>query len=385
MSIKELLDELDWEHIESDTRYLTHAIHRYSGKFIPQIAHQAIEYLTCEKDTILDFYCGSGTTLVEASLANRHSIGIDLNPLAVLISMVKTTPIPEVTLNDFLYSFTTRIDAIFNESSQLNLFTQNVHKEEFDQRVYADWRWRDDWYRKWFQEHVLRDLLIIFYEIEKISDGNCRRLALVAFSDILRKSSNAHSSYPNVMFDKNRAKVSSPVPNFLQKLREFADQVLELHTVLVDRYRPVTLLGNATQLPIASNSVDCIITHPPYIGSVPYAEYGSLSLTWLGHNPKSLDKRLTGGRRQSKYVVKNFFLDYEKAISEAFRVLKPSKTLFLMVGNPTVRGEQIDLSGRTRQIAEATGFELVSIQTREGINRRANLMNVETLFFFGKP
>ena len=85
------IQDCDWEFSDADTQYLTHNIHRYSGKFIPQIACRAIELLTEPNDLVLDSYMGSGTTLLEAMLRGRNSVGVDLNPLAVLISKVKTT------------------------------------------------------------------------------------------------------------------------------------------------------------------------------------------------------------------------------------------------------------------------------------------------------
>ena len=87
--LAEKIQFIDWEFSDADTQYLTHNIHRYSGKFIPQIAQQVIQLLTVPGDTVLDSYMGSGTTLLEAQLSGRNAIGVDLNPLAVLISQVK--------------------------------------------------------------------------------------------------------------------------------------------------------------------------------------------------------------------------------------------------------------------------------------------------------
>src|SRR4051794_11235644 len=86
-------EAMDWECVDADTRYLTHGVHRYSGKFIPQIARQVITLLTQPGDIVLDPYCGSGTTLIEAYLIGRQAIGIDMNPLAVLLARTKCTPI----------------------------------------------------------------------------------------------------------------------------------------------------------------------------------------------------------------------------------------------------------------------------------------------------
>src|SRR5438094_710260 len=91
--------DLDWEQLTSDTRYLTHGIHRYSGKFIPQIAGQAIELTTAPGDLVLDPYVGSGTTLLESALRGRRSIGVDLNPIACLVARVKVTPVDSEVLD----------------------------------------------------------------------------------------------------------------------------------------------------------------------------------------------------------------------------------------------------------------------------------------------
>ena len=74
-----------------DKTYLTHNFHSFPAKFVPQIPKTVIEKFTKPKDLVLDPFCGSGTTLVEANLAGRDSIGLDTNPLAVLISKCKTT------------------------------------------------------------------------------------------------------------------------------------------------------------------------------------------------------------------------------------------------------------------------------------------------------
>ena len=81
-----------WEYADADTQQLTHNIHRYSGKFIPQIAARAISLLTQPGELVVDPYCGSGTTLLESALLARRAVGVDLNPLAVLIARVKNNP-----------------------------------------------------------------------------------------------------------------------------------------------------------------------------------------------------------------------------------------------------------------------------------------------------
>ena len=87
------LAKLDWDFADANTGHLTHALHPYPAKFIPQIPQALIQELSSVGDTVLDMFCGSGTTLLEALRLGRNAVGIDANPLAALISRVKTTPL----------------------------------------------------------------------------------------------------------------------------------------------------------------------------------------------------------------------------------------------------------------------------------------------------
>lgn len=381
-SLEEEAMAMDWECADSDTQYLTHSIHRYSGKFIPQIASNAIQLLTSEGDTILDVYAGSGTTLLEASLANRKSIGVDLSPLAVLISKVKTTPINPDNLTVWCKKFSGMISLYSTSDNQASLFASKDTNSSFS--IFDDPRLIHEWYLKWFQLPVLKELLWIDRNISLIENEAIRNVALVALSDILRKCSNAHSGYPNVMFDKSKKEQNSAIPKYVRRLHEIVETIKTLNGKISEHYRPTVIECSNISMPIATETIDCVITHPPYIGSVPYAEYGLLSLTWLGHNPKDLDLRLTGGKRQSKDVVTRFEDDYNKMFGEANRVLKPHKYFFILVGNPTVKGEIIDLVEMSDRAARHHRFCKTLHLTRNGVNRRANKMGDEYMLVYQK-
>lgn len=372
--------KLDWDCAEADTQYLTHGIHRYSGKFIPHIARQAIELVSKPGDLVLDPYCGSGTTLLESSLSGRRSVGVDLNPLAVLISLVKTTQIPYEELNEFLFQLESRIRALFDLQPELS--SSPISHKVLTNRIEKDQRWSNPWYLKWYQPHALRELIGIHQEIIELEQGHCKNVALLAFSDILRKTSNAHNGYPNVMFDRNRGKTAHPAPLFIQRLRQVGESVSKLEGALVEPACVVN--GDASMLPLDDGAADAVITHPPYIGSVPYAEYGALSLAWLGHDPKALDEALTGGKRQKRDVIERFEQGYGLMVCESARVLKPKGYFFVLVGTPTVRGTLVDMASMTKKFCADARLHLEAEAHRTGVNRRANLMGHETLLFFRK-
>lgn len=88
------LKAVDWDFTDASQDSLA-SIHPYPARFIPDIARELISGLGCDKGAvILDPFCGSGTTLLEAQRAGFESVGIDLNPIACLISSVKTKELP---------------------------------------------------------------------------------------------------------------------------------------------------------------------------------------------------------------------------------------------------------------------------------------------------
>jgi len=370
-----------WEYANADTQHLTHNIHRYSGKFIPQIARRAIELLTAPGELVVDPYCGSGTTVLEAALSGRRAVGFDLNPLAILIARVKTTAVPTAQLERLCHRLKADLSTI--DLQQGALF-QALSFGALNADVQDDPRLSDPWFTKWFEQPILYDLVRIDRVISQIKDTQLRDVARVSFSDILRKSSRAHSGYPNVMFDRNAPERERPIRPFQRALERVCGMVARLSSVSCSWPETRVELADATALPLADCSVDAIVSHPPYIGSIPYAEYGLLSLKWLGADPKDLDQRLTGGRRQSSDVTERFQRDYGRMLSEAARVLKPGRHLFVMLGNPVVKGEKVDLASMTLDLGRELGLELVVRAEREGVNRRANKMGVEHLLFLSK-
>jgi len=91
-----LSGDLDF-HDQSNTNAL-HNFHSFPAKFPPQLPCKCIQELTAPQDRVLDPMTGSGTTVLEALLLGRHGIGFDIDPLALLITRVKTTPLDAAEL-----------------------------------------------------------------------------------------------------------------------------------------------------------------------------------------------------------------------------------------------------------------------------------------------
>ena len=79
------------DSVKEEERLGIHSYHRYYGKLIPAIPRSAIREFTKEGDLVFDPFVGSGTTAVEAIYHNRSFVGVEINPLSVLITEIKTS------------------------------------------------------------------------------------------------------------------------------------------------------------------------------------------------------------------------------------------------------------------------------------------------------
>ncbi len=384
-SVRDKVRSLDWNFGGAETQYLTHAIHRYSGKFIPQVARNAIELVSSPGDVVLDPYCGSGTTLLEAAVLDRMPVGVDVNPLAVLISDVKATPISPSRLSEFQLYLRQNLPVNGRGQRSMEYYhEQSQARTESGEKQDSHGRLQDPWFLKWFQPHALKGLMKIEDVVNGFPDDSCRKAGLLGLSDILRRCSNAHGSYPNVMFHSGHRVAPDPVPVFLSRIEEICDAMEDTFPILEGKPFPEVVRGDARNLPLRSGSVDAIVTHPPYVASIPYAEYGVLSLRWFGVDTRLLTNTLLGGPRSSSGLVERFRSEYAKCFGEFARVLQSGGRMFLLVGSPVVHGQRVDLSSLTTAVAEENGFDVEVIAYRDGMNRRANLMGRETLVFLRK-
>ena len=101
-----------------DTAYITHGYHRYPAIFIPQIVSRLVEKYTKKNDLIVDPFGGCGTTLVESKVLGRSSIGVDINPVAVLITKAKKTPIEPAKIEKHFLKLKDKINS-FNKNTEV--------------------------------------------------------------------------------------------------------------------------------------------------------------------------------------------------------------------------------------------------------------------------
>ncbi len=286
---KKYVDE-SWDFRTADTKQHTHGFHNYPAIMIPQIAGRLIDSYGKKAQLLFDPYCGSGTSLVEASMRGINSAGTDLNPLARLMSRVKSTSINPKLLDNELIKFQ---DISF--SSKLGkVKTGQCKPPAFGNIDY------------WFDKGVQKKLAFINEFIDDIKNKKICDFFRVAFSGTIRDCSWTRNGEFKLyrMTEKQMTKFNPDV--FLIMELKLARMRVGMGTYMDCRNEGATAriydFDTVVEIPntlFPKGSVDIVVTSPPYGDSrttVAYGQFSRLSSEWLNlEGARAVDRSLMGG------------------------------------------------------------------------------------------
>jgi site-specific DNA-methyltransferase (cytosine-N4-specific) len=373
------LSALDWELINAQTVYYTHGYHPYSAKYIPQIPNRLISVFSEKNDLILDNFVGSGTTLVESKVLGRNAIGVDINPLACLISKVKTTVIKKPTMREISNFLISLQRDIVHLRRNTTLSSLEEKKPILDSPVIEKLHPNIP---KWYHANVIYELVAIKTKINAIRNTEVRDFLLVAFSSLLRSASNTANGFGNLMINKNAPPKNRIFEKFSLAVASMLQSVADFSTVATNSEVTIFKHDSRKLEFINDESIDFICTHPPYMAAVPYAEYQKLSLWWLGYSQYDLEKSLIGGRRSRPDTPQRFFRDMEMSLLEMKRVLRKKKYCCITIGNPIYGGKTWKLNEFIKQNANQIGFTHLKEITRGKYHSTMGKMKEEFVLIF---
>ncbi len=377
-----------------------HLVHPYPAKLLPQIPRffLSIAALSKPDGLVLDPFCGTGTVLLEALIADRRAVGADSNPLARLVTQVKTTRLDSESLRRDCKVIRERLSRADRETDIPNVVNLSY----------------------WFYPHVIRELGLLSTVLFGLREGPTRDFLLVCFSECVRKVSLSD------------LRVSVPVRLSLERyperhwLHESARKRLEwLRRVNVAKHffsivssneerlsalsvhRPVgrdrieALYGDARDLSSGGESsvfrqpdesVDLVITSPPYAGAQKYIRASSLSLGWLRfagqrdlrtEERKSIGREHYGRAEYEKYsptgvpeadtflgrlhkakplrahIMSSYLQEMHDALRETARVVKPRGHLVMVMGESKVCGLRFPTPGVLTRLTGELGFSVI--------------------------
>jgi site-specific DNA-methyltransferase (cytosine-N4-specific) len=357
--LNNLPQHLDINLSKRNTEASIHYIHPYFASFHPSIPRTFIEWFTSKGDVVVDPFCGSGTTLVEAKIAGRQAIGVDVNPLACLISKVKTSLLDDEKLPqcfDLLKRIKDNLNVLFGQSTltEGDKVLLSAEIPDFRNREY------------WFKPQVLNELGIIKAHINKLPDKDLKDFCLVAFSSIIVRVSNQQHETRYKKIEK-KIKAFEVYENFYQKLVHMVKSMKELNKDASDA--TCKIFCEDLRRPVSvKDEVDLIVTSPPYLNAWDYNLYQRFRFYWLGFDHLQFRNAEIGAHLKHSYInnsVRKYAEDMELCLQQMHSMLKKGALCCIVVGEAFVQGKRVGVSETLTGAAEDLGFSLERIYEKE--------------------
>jgi site-specific DNA-methyltransferase (cytosine-N4-specific) len=386
-------NDFSWDFREANTKTFTHCYHNYPAMMIPQIAERLLSKYAGKAELLFDPYCGTGTSLVEANLKGINAIGTDLNPLARLIAHTKTSKINVQVLDLYLKDYYEYIFSIAFDIQSISIVIPEIKNIDF-----------------WFDKTVQERLIVIKNFIDKISDVEVANFFKVAFSETVRESSWTRNSEFKLyrMTIEQMQKFNPDVFGLMQNKLIRNHKGLKLFLEQKNKATSKVFDFNTTEKVehLTNESVDIVVTSPPYGDSkttVAYGQFSRLANEWLGvENANQIDSNLMGGKLQKKTFnfdsqalkeslekiasvdekrvkeVETFYIDYQKSIQNVASTIKKNAYACYVVGNRRVKGITLPTDEITKDFFKSQGFEHIETIIRNIPNKRMPSKNSPT-------
>jgi DNA methylase len=332
----EALAAIDWSFAHDGVRDLTHNLHPWPAKFIPQIPAAVIESCSVPGDRVLDPFVGCGTTAVEALRAGRSVLATDINPLAVLITQAKSAP-PSAPERERI------------EAWAANLRPVRVSKDLLDAAPAIPN------IEYWFDPQVIAQLSFLRRAIDEF--GSSTAFLRVVFSAIINAVSHQESETRYRRVEREVAG-SDVIDRFRLRLGRALTMAANFEATVPagDSAASIACCDARSLGCVAEDTLcDLAVFSPPYPNAFDYHLYHRFRLFWLGHDPRRLKHSEIGAhlRYQSQDAWPQ---DMQEAFGEVASTLRSGALCVVIVGNGVIGGEPVRSGDILWDLADSVGL-----------------------------
>lgn len=356
---------------ETATRAHIHGFHSYPARMHPDTARALIEEFSKEGEVVLDPFCGSGTAVIEARLLARTAFGRDLNPLAIALAKLKSRGSNREQREAWLDASRVVCEAADRRRIEKVPPTELYPPSDLE----------------FFEIHVLLELDGLRAEIRQLPDAATRRVLHLALSSLITKVSRRHG-------DSSRKQSQRRLPSgftirwFFDRVEELMGQ-MEAYQRLLPKAAPEPNLQEDDARKLSSvpdDSVDLLLSSPPYPGVYDYHDHHAARLRWLGMKATTFEKQEMGSRRRLNALSGEeaeavWARDFGQVLISAKRVLRAGRFAFFMIGDSAVSGKVLRSDEMTTRLAKAAGLDVVALASQ----RRPQFHFESQRTFGGRP
>jgi DNA modification methylase len=363
-----------------DSSYASHDIHAFAAKFPPQLPRAFICGLTAPGAIVLDPMMGSGTTIVEALLEGRRGIGLDIDPLALRVSQVKTIPMSVDDLRDIGLKVIAHAQDLLAGNSIESL----MQKFDSHTREFIDY---------WFYPNTQQELAALVLAMQTVDVSLVRRFLELTFSSIIVTKSGGVSRARDLAHSRPHLdKAKNPknaLEQFSLRLQKNMKSMAHLDTKCA---LAAPLPGDARSMPLRDEVIDLIVTSPPYANAIDYMRAHKFPLVWLGESVVNLtelraryigSEKLSSARyaelpdktgsiiwelakrdRKKSSILRKYFTEMQAVLAEMYRVLRKDSPAIVVVGPSIMRGIDVQTHHCLAEIAQEAGFDVIGVVQR---------------------
>jgi DNA modification methylase len=391
-AVLDVLNKVDWSFAENNTGYLSHDIHPYPAKFIPQIPETVINKLSARGELVWDPFGGCGTTALEAVLNNRRCISTDINPIGEIIGKAKTTTV-SVSQESEMIRFIERIETMRSEVDNLQSYIEK-NQEDISKQIPEIPN-----LNKWFAPNAVIELALIKHLINtQLTTDETKTIAKASLSKIITKVSNQESETRYCAVEKE-VKIGQTISAYISDLKMNFGKIKSLGELLSYRTSQFHTADVMSEIVgenklIKESSVDLIVTSPPYPNAFDYHLYHRFRIFWLGGDPRIMGKKEIGSHlrhQKEKTGFDNFVSEMKLAVTNFYTALKPGRYAVLVLGDAIFKGDLFHTAKEIGEMSKEVGFEVVGIidrplhETKRSMQNGARRAKDEQILIIKKP